>query len=226
MTSKQQENYICPITRQLMEDPVIDREGNSYDKKAILQWLEFHKISPVTRNPLFSEHLIVNRALKNSINAYKLKLSSVLCDNNNTCPTTNVKKIDDSFEIKLNTSVCNGSALISYQASDSKSRQPQDICVIVDVSGSMQTEGTMKNQKGQVERHGLSILDIVKHAVKTIISITESMDRISLVKYSTTASVVFDLNKMDYAGKIYAKNETNNLVVESSTNLWAGIARF
>ena len=31
---------ICPITQEPMKDPVIDREGNSYEKKAILEWLK------------------------------------------------------------------------------------------------------------------------------------------------------------------------------------------
>lgn len=29
---------ICPITQDVMKEPVIDREGNTYEKSAILEW--------------------------------------------------------------------------------------------------------------------------------------------------------------------------------------------
>ena len=39
--------FICPITREIMKDPVIDRDGNSYEKEAILNWLRQGKKSPL-----------------------------------------------------------------------------------------------------------------------------------------------------------------------------------
>ena len=38
----------------------------------------------------------------------------------------------------------------------------------VDTSYSMSNEASMKTGDGAEERHGLSLLDIVKHAVKTV----------------------------------------------------------
>lgn len=32
------ESFYCPITASLMYDPVVDREGNSYERFAIEQW--------------------------------------------------------------------------------------------------------------------------------------------------------------------------------------------
>jgi len=35
-----------------MVDPVIDPEGNTYERSAIEDWLSKNQTSPITRNPL------------------------------------------------------------------------------------------------------------------------------------------------------------------------------
>jgi hypothetical protein len=54
---------ICPITNEEMREPVIDYEGNTYEKSAILNWLQINNTSPITRNPLRADQLVPNRAL-------------------------------------------------------------------------------------------------------------------------------------------------------------------
>ena len=60
-------SFYCPITTALMRDPVVDREGHSYEKEAIESWLRRKKTSPVTRSPLRPEDLTPNRGLKEAI---------------------------------------------------------------------------------------------------------------------------------------------------------------
>ena len=58
----------CAITQMLMVDPVIDSEGNSYERNAIEQWLSSgHSTSPITRNPLQRSDLRDNVAIRESI---------------------------------------------------------------------------------------------------------------------------------------------------------------
>lgn len=45
-------NVICPITQQVMQDPVIACDGNTYDRLAIMQWFEHKQCSPVTNEPI------------------------------------------------------------------------------------------------------------------------------------------------------------------------------
>ncbi|RZK79888.1 MAG: hypothetical protein EOO85_02445 [Pedobacter sp.] len=56
-----------------MKDPVVDPEGNTYDREAITEWLQKNSTSPISRNPLKPEDLIPNRALKETMD-----LSTVL----------------------------------------------------------------------------------------------------------------------------------------------------
>lgn len=57
----------CPLTYELMVDPVVDPEGHSYERQAIEKWLANHSTSPITRSPLSVDHLTPNRALKEAI---------------------------------------------------------------------------------------------------------------------------------------------------------------
>lgn len=59
---------ICPITQDVMREPVIDKEGNTYEKSAILEWLKTNNKSPITRNVISASELIPNRALIQSSN--------------------------------------------------------------------------------------------------------------------------------------------------------------
>jgi len=43
-------SFYCPLTMNLMKDPVQDREGNTYERFAIEQWLQSNPTSPITRN--------------------------------------------------------------------------------------------------------------------------------------------------------------------------------
>lgn len=57
-------SFYCPLTMEVMIDPVIDYEGHSYERISIESWLKSHNTSPVTRNPLKPHHLAPNLALK------------------------------------------------------------------------------------------------------------------------------------------------------------------
>ena len=68
------ESITCSITKEVMIDPWIDYEGNSYEKKAIVEHLNKNNISPITRNPLslVPQQLYPNRALRDIIQSIKI----------------------------------------------------------------------------------------------------------------------------------------------------------
>ncbi|CAF3592277.1 unnamed protein product [Rotaria socialis] len=70
------ETFICPITHELMVDPVIDGDGNSYERGAIEDWLQRNGTSPITRVPLLASDLRPNRALKTAIYEYRRSIQS------------------------------------------------------------------------------------------------------------------------------------------------------
>lgn len=81
------EEFYCLITHEIMKDPVIDLEGNTYEREAIVDWLTHHNTSPMTRTPLRINQLVPNRALKKMIEEelrkLKLNLNSQTINQNN-----------------------------------------------------------------------------------------------------------------------------------------------
>lgn len=69
------ESFLCPISHEIMDDPYIDQDGNSYEKAAIMEWLGSRQVSPITRRPLLPANLVPNRVLKTLIEEYKASLT-------------------------------------------------------------------------------------------------------------------------------------------------------
>jgi len=63
--------FKCPITRDIMEDPVIAEDGQRYERTAILEWLKIHNTSPMNRIPMDPENLKSDSKLKTKITAWK-----------------------------------------------------------------------------------------------------------------------------------------------------------
>uniref|UniRef100_A0A8C5CSX6 WD repeat, SAM and U-box domain-containing protein 1 n=1 Tax=Gadus morhua TaxID=8049 RepID=A0A8C5CSX6_GADMO len=62
------DEYLCPITRELMKDPVIAADGYSYEREAIQSWINSrNRSSPMTNLPLKTTLLTPNHTLKMAI---------------------------------------------------------------------------------------------------------------------------------------------------------------
>ena len=63
--------YLCPITNQVMVEPVVDALGNTYDRDAIQKWLETNDTDPLTKEPVPDKTLNPNKVIKAEIIEYK-----------------------------------------------------------------------------------------------------------------------------------------------------------
>ena len=64
--------YLCPITHGVMEDPVMAEDGQTYEREAITEWVRRKGISPITRERI-PNRFIPNRALMGVIEAWRSK---------------------------------------------------------------------------------------------------------------------------------------------------------
>lgn len=61
--------FTCPITQEVMHEPVSCPEGYSFERSAIIRWLESNPCNPLTRTTLQPYDLVPNRSLKSLIEA-------------------------------------------------------------------------------------------------------------------------------------------------------------
>ena len=61
------EAFLCPITRDVMVDPVVCADGHTYERASIAKWLEMHVTSPKTNARLPNRNLLPNHALRQQI---------------------------------------------------------------------------------------------------------------------------------------------------------------
>ena len=115
-------------------------------------------------------------------------------------------------------------ALMKDEINIPKTQQSKkDITVVMDISGSMNTEATYQNDEGNTERSGLSYHDIVCHSVKVIINSLSEEYRLSLVTFSSNAKLTMPLTWMNDNGKKNALNIIKNINVGGTTDLWGGL---
>ena len=74
---KPQEFY-CPITTEVMREPVLAADGRTYERDAIEQWLASNSTSPMTREPMESTKLLPNLALKTLIREHEASVQAQL----------------------------------------------------------------------------------------------------------------------------------------------------
>jgi hypothetical protein len=66
------EEFVCPIGLCVMNDPVVSKDGQNYDRQAILQWLsQGNTTCPLTRQPLKPSLLVPNVGLRMNIMEWK-----------------------------------------------------------------------------------------------------------------------------------------------------------
>ncbi|ACE06545.1 hypothetical protein Aasi_1218 [Candidatus Amoebophilus asiaticus 5a2] len=65
----------CPITQEIMEDPVIAQDSHSYERSAIQRWFDVGKrVSPMTGKRLLSTELIANYTMRSLIQDIKAQV--------------------------------------------------------------------------------------------------------------------------------------------------------
>lgn len=205
-------SFYCPITHDVMKNPVVDKEGNSYEESAIREWLTQNAVSPITRNPLYTYDLTPNRALKNIIDEF-------ISTNESSIQITSQN--NSKIELQINTN--NKYKHVSIIPSNLNTRYSADICIIIDISGSMDEEAIVKNELGQNEKCGLTLLDIAKHAVKTVVNCLTSTDRMSIVVYSTSARTLMNMEYMTQTKKDECISMIDRIHTEGTTNIWDGL---
>lgn len=115
------------------------------------------------------------------------------------------------------------SSLILDQESEAP---PMDIVCIIDISYSMggsaacQTDG-----KTEYEDLGFSLMDLVKHAVKTVVKVMRPSDRIAIVLFDNKIEVPFGFTMLTDNNREKVLKFVETIDKRNSTNIYDAIIK-
>lgn len=204
------EEFICPISYEVMMDPVLASDGQTYDRSSILEWLKVRQASPLTNEPITAASLVTNYALRSAIERWRgaggagAGAAAV-----KPVPAAPVKP---TFTLSRNTltASCSGG-------------QPETIVIAsADVSGSMRSGAT---NKPSTEGGSFSRLDLVKHSLKTVSTMLAERSAVaptflSLQTFSDKATVLLPLRPMNQDTLPVALAAVDSMKTEGITNIW------
>lgn len=72
--------YKCPITMELMRDPVVAEDGHTYERKVIEQHLSVRLKSPMTNAVLSTKMVFPNHLLRSMIRNHKMPVADVVVE--------------------------------------------------------------------------------------------------------------------------------------------------
>jgi Mg-chelatase subunit ChlD len=205
--------FICPISMDLMTDPVVGTDGHTYERTAITEWLSTNTVSPLTRQPMSLSNLQTNFALRTAIERWRLS--------NEPAPNPLPQLIPDTKTLTVKAIKQGDQSVLDINTTHTTAMETIAIAVL-DVSGSMNSPASSSRSS---EGANFSRLDLVKHSMKTLATLFNSKPDTSLgiITFSNAAKQVLPITKMDQLGLNLALKEIDNLVVEGATNIWDGL---
>ena len=216
--------FYCPITGELMNHPMSEQSGHSYERESIMRWLATKKTSPMTNLPLIESDLTENLALKRSIDSIRDKINSEQMKVKSQISEVELKPfIDVLSDIEVKTYYMDDKLFVNVKTPDVETRPPIDVVLCIDVSGSMETEATIKGDGNERISHGLSILSLTVNAAKTVLRSLNDNDNISIVTYSDRATIIVEYLACTVENKIVIESQLDVLRPTYTTNIWSGI---
>ena len=224
-------DFICPISQDLMKNPYIGPEGVNIDFDSIKKCIEMNGKSPFTRETVNLNQYNPNRLLKSRIedfmktdqyqiylqtcNPQPVDINSFLSTNINefniNLKSENIGKINNITNIKIST----------YH----ESLIPVDVVAVIDRSGSMKVNVEGKDESGNQIESGLSIQQIVNHALKMITNLLDENDRLAIIIFDNIIEEIFSLKFMNKQNIDIALGRIENIVPRSQTAIWDAIKK-
>ena len=81
------DHYVCPISQQIMTDPVLASDGHHYERRFIVDWINLkgvHATSPKTNALLQSHSVFPDHSLRIEINEFMQKQRTSYVNNQST----------------------------------------------------------------------------------------------------------------------------------------------
>ncbi|KJE88567.1 hypothetical protein CAOG_00206 [Capsaspora owczarzaki ATCC 30864] len=99
------EAFNCPITQEVMSDPVSTPYGHCFERDAIERWLQTHKTCPMTKKPLTQAQLFPNYTVKAAIESALASSTSSSLPCSSSASASGAERVprvaDDAVQVTL-----------------------------------------------------------------------------------------------------------------------------
>ncbi|KAJ0512546.1 putative U box domain, armadillo-like helical, Zinc finger, RING/FYVE/PHD-type [Helianthus annuus] len=206
--------FICPLTLQLMFDPVIVSTGQTYERDSIQKWLNNGLLRcPVTRQTLSHRNLIPNYTVK--------ALISNWCDENNIKVNRtvdhpdNCDKSSSEDQVVSNLTIENGFDRLSFQKSNHRSTE--ESC---SHSRSESTSTAVSSSEHLCEMSGETASDtgVSPHSYPITVSPLPDSSRNDTTTFSYVKQLVSDLKSPSNETQTKAAEEIRYLAKNNMEN--------
>lgn len=100
------EDFICPLTLAIMNDPVMDRTGRSFERSAILEWMACGNFTcPLTRRSLHLHDLVTNHGLQLRIQTWRAEQKRKRKLGDDSCSSTDDETEEHEDDCEPNTTI-------------------------------------------------------------------------------------------------------------------------
>ncbi|KAG4101910.1 hypothetical protein H8356DRAFT_1382224 [Neocallimastix lanati (nom. inval.)] len=236
--------YLCPITKDIMREPFHMPDGLVYEKEAIKLALEKIHISPITKMEMKLSDGYINDEIKDLINNYikennielinidekikNLKFAEILTENSLKLKCKEIENIEFeelfahyiSKERRMN--LCDNFIHVCMKPKKVKTTLPVCLFCVVDISNSMSIN-CCKNIES-LEAIEITRLELIKHSLKTIVSSLRKEDIICVIEFGSNAKIT--VHPTELSNKIIKEDvieKINKMCTSGMTNMWAGI---
>jgi hypothetical protein len=208
--------FLCPITYDIMINPVVGSDGHTFEEEEIRRHLLASPYSPMTRQYMDISSLRTNYALKSQIERYHATAVAVTA--------LAVKPFrSEALTVAATTSVHDGAETVSITLTPPAvgARQPIVMIIALDNSGSMaESAAADTNETGGL---AFTRMDLCKHTIRTVAGMLGDDDMLGIVSFSTAARTVLRPTHMTADGKTRMEASLASVNPDSQTNIWAGL---
>ena len=207
--------FLCPITQEVMRDPVIGSDGITYERTAIETWFATgNTTSPMTRAPM-SRILTPNIALRGLIQAVApIATPAATTEDDPAAPAAPLPAPD----LRVHKITGTSELLVTVSESEDAPTLPVLFIDVLDNSGSM---GLPASDNTASEAAAFSRSDLVRHSVNTQIELLRPQDRLAVVLFDHNSNVALPpTNNRQAARSILPQISPNG-----GTNIWGGLFR-
>ena len=222
------DSITCPITGEVMKDPVQGTDGQTYEREAIIRALSIKCESPITREYMTTSDLRVNASIRFLCDKYHSNAFGDISSLQNAIPKPKIS----SHKVIIDHSVSKNSKnnlMFTFNVNQESmaglenDHLPQDVVLVIDHSGSMNLAVQAKDSDGNNLENGLSIQDIVNHAAKTVACTLDKNSRLGLIIFDNTITTLFNLMPMTERNNINAMEQIKNIKPCGQTNIWGAL---